>query len=76
MPERLWGSEGVVLGRARLRNGTWDYGVQVRSDDDIVWQLPERALRSKGRKLSHEDVYTGETVKVPAPGRGKGDLDS
>lgn len=73
VPESLWNTEGVILGRAQGDDGLWEYGVMMSVDGNHCWQLKESILESRGRKLRREDLYSGETVKVtvdPKTGTG------
>jgi hypothetical protein len=56
VPEALWETLGVVVGRADGGALGWEYGVQIFADDDQCWQLPERVLRSEGRKMPKEEL--------------------
>ncbi|WP_437505670.1 Imm31 family immunity protein [Sorangium sp. So ce1099] len=73
VPGRLWGTCGVVVGRSGGDGSGWEYAIQAFADESLCWQLEERCLRTEGRKMSRDDLYTGEArgVRVdPATGKG------
>jgi hypothetical protein len=75
VPARLWGTLGVVLGLTDDEGSVgWEYAVQMFSDDDLCWQLPERTLQSDGRKLTRQELYADDSVTVivdPKTGTGE-----
>jgi hypothetical protein len=75
VPERLWGTSGAVVGRADSTTVDWEYAVQMFSDANQCWQLPEACLRSEGRVMKREDLYDGTTISIgtaPAIETGSG----
>ncbi|WP_437589243.1 Imm31 family immunity protein [Sorangium sp. So ce1000] len=73
VPRRLWGTQGVVVGRAGDDSGVWEYAIQAFADENCCWQLAEKHLRSEGRKMTKNEMYTGEVITVhvdPATGKG------
>lgn len=73
VPRRLWGAQGVVVGRASDDRGAWAYAVQVVADENRCWQIEEQSLRSEGRSVARDEIDTGERITVhvdPATGRG------
>jgi Immunity protein 31 len=64
IPEDIRGRDGVIVGMAENDDGSWEYGVQVFSDDNQCWQLGEDILTSKRFKLNREDIYPGGHIRV------------
>lgn len=64
VPKRLWGTQGVVVGRAQSSNGLWEYAIQAFADEDCCWQIDEQFLRAEGRRMNRDELYTGESVRV------------
>lgn len=75
IPRRLWGTQGVVVGRAGDDRGAWEYTVQALADGCCCWQIEEQYLRSEGRKVTRDEIYPGEAIKVHVdPVTGKGSI--
>jgi len=64
VPDGLWETLGVVVGRSDRGPLGWEYAVQLVCDDNQCWQLPEGALRSEGRKVLKEDLYEQDPIRV------------
>jgi hypothetical protein len=74
VPERLWGTRGVVVGRTDLGGTGSEYGIQLFSDEGHCWQLPERYLRSEGKIMERQEIYDGSRLIVvvdPLTGAGE-----
>lgn len=56
--------EGVVLGKSKDECGVWGYAVQIFLTNE-TWMIPESQLRSAGRKIAKEKIYSGSRITVP-----------
>jgi Immunity protein 31 len=66
----LVGALGIVMG-VRLRDGHPSYPVMIGEGPGSPpesYLLPEAALRSTGRRLSRDEVYGGEPIRLDAHG--------
>ena len=69
---KIRNKEGVVVARTMSNDG-WFYTVRIL-DDGICWCIDENELRPTGKKTTHDDSYSGETIKVlvdPETGVGR-----
>ncbi|KAB1855726.1 hypothetical protein F4W09_07930 [Acinetobacter tandoii] len=59
---KIQNKKGVVMAITMGHTG-WFYTVQIL-DDGICWCIDENELRPAGGKMTHDDFYSGETIKV------------
>lgn len=56
LPAFVWGTLGVVMGRAEDAAGRWEYAVQAHADAEKCWPVEEGCLRATGRRYSREEL--------------------
>ena len=73
MPAEFVGRKGVILGRAKLAAGGWNYGVFFQGDS---YYLPHASLKPTGVVFERGEIYSGGVAKVSVDEFGTGTVGS
>jgi hypothetical protein len=71
VPPEVVGTNGIVLGRAKLKTGQWSYSVFLGGLNES-YSLPHLALRPTGEVLQRSDIYHGDVLRVTVDESGTG----
>jgi hypothetical protein len=73
VPAKAAGKNGLVLGRAQLKTGRWQYSVFLGGLNES-YSLPHAALKPTGEVMKRCDIYGNDKVRVVVDERGAGAL--